>query len=258
MSPMLGERRIYKRNLEGVFRALPCSVTQSFSSFETPGTVAHQALLSREFSVKNTGVGTGDLPDPGSNPHLLSLLHWQADSLPLCYQESQYPVRQANNHEMSWKADEDKDYWSSSSLTCNRTIRPYCLPCSFIMPAGEGTSHLPWAWVHDLFPMGVNEAEAWSALAWFFLCLAFLAFPMRRTRSRWLLVEWKWKTGGAHWNPTYTPDLHYLTCRSVSTGNKCTLASHWLCDTSLKWSLTIITTEKSPGSLVQPKEICVT
>jgi len=27
----------------------------------------------------------GDLPDPGSNPHLLSLLHWQADCLPLCH-----------------------------------------------------------------------------------------------------------------------------------------------------------------------------
>ena len=25
----------------------------------------------------------GDLPDPGSNPHLLGPLHWQEDSLPL-------------------------------------------------------------------------------------------------------------------------------------------------------------------------------
>ena len=38
---------------------------------------------------KNTGVGglpcspPGDLPDPGSNPHFLRLLHWQEGSLPL-------------------------------------------------------------------------------------------------------------------------------------------------------------------------------
>ena len=40
----------------------------------------------RDFSGKNTGAGChflGDLPNPGSNPHLLCLLHWQADSLPL-------------------------------------------------------------------------------------------------------------------------------------------------------------------------------
>ena len=54
---MLGERRIYKRNLAGIFRVVPCSVTQLFNSFATPGTVAHQAPLSKEFSVKNTGVG---------------------------------------------------------------------------------------------------------------------------------------------------------------------------------------------------------
>ena len=37
-----------------------------------------------DFSGKDTGVGChflGDLPNPGSNPYLLCLLHWQADSL---------------------------------------------------------------------------------------------------------------------------------------------------------------------------------
>ena len=56
-------------------------------------TVAHQAPLSMEFSRQEYW---SELPFPspgkifqgifqtqGSNPHLLSLLHWQADSLPL-------------------------------------------------------------------------------------------------------------------------------------------------------------------------------
>ena len=41
---------------------------------------------------KNTGVGCRAplhaLPDPGLNPHLLSLLHLQADSLPSAPQEA--------------------------------------------------------------------------------------------------------------------------------------------------------------------------
>ena len=57
--------------------------------FETRWTVvAHQAPLSMEFSRQKYRSGwlccpPGDLPDQGSNPHLLHLLHWQAGSLPL-------------------------------------------------------------------------------------------------------------------------------------------------------------------------------
>ena len=56
--------------------------------FATPWTVAHQAPLSMELSRQEYKSGLpfpspGDLPDPGSNPCLLRLLHWQADSLPL-------------------------------------------------------------------------------------------------------------------------------------------------------------------------------
>ena len=52
-----------------------------------PGTVACQAPLSMGFSSKSTGVGCQFLLrqiflTQGSNPSLLSLLHWQADSLP--------------------------------------------------------------------------------------------------------------------------------------------------------------------------------
>ena len=56
--------------------------------FVNLGTVAHQASLSMGFSGKNTGVGHHSLlqdifPTQGSNPCLLSFLHWQAGSLPL-------------------------------------------------------------------------------------------------------------------------------------------------------------------------------
>ena len=54
----------------------------------TPWPVAHEAPLSMGFSSKNTGVGCrvllqGIFPTQGSNPRLLHLLNWQADSLPL-------------------------------------------------------------------------------------------------------------------------------------------------------------------------------
>ena len=53
--------------------------------YVTPGTVARQAPLS---PGKNTGVDChallqGIFLTQGSNPHLLCLLHWQVDSLPL-------------------------------------------------------------------------------------------------------------------------------------------------------------------------------
>ena len=55
--------------------------------FVTPWTVPHQALLSIEFPGKNTGLGCHFLLQrvfltQGLNPHLLCLLHWQANSLP--------------------------------------------------------------------------------------------------------------------------------------------------------------------------------
>ena len=64
------------------------------SDSATPWTVACQALCPWNFPGKNTGVGChlflppGTLPDPGSNPHFLHLLHWQADSLPLSHLRS--------------------------------------------------------------------------------------------------------------------------------------------------------------------------
>ena len=56
----------------------------------TPWTVASQAPLSMGFSSKNTGMDCHFLlqrifPTQGLNPCLLCHLHWQADSLSLCY-----------------------------------------------------------------------------------------------------------------------------------------------------------------------------
>ena len=53
--------------------------------FVTPWTVAHQAPLSMGFSRQEYWNGLsfpppGELPDPELNPHLLYLLHWEADS----------------------------------------------------------------------------------------------------------------------------------------------------------------------------------
>ena len=59
----------------------------SMSDSVIPWTVAHWAPLSMRFPGKNTGAGChlllqGIFLTQGSNP---SILHWQADSLPLSY-----------------------------------------------------------------------------------------------------------------------------------------------------------------------------
>ena len=70
---------------------VPCAQLLSHVQlFMTPWTVAHQAPLSMGFSRQEYWSGLpfpspGDLPDPGIKPHLLHLLHWQVDSLPLCH-----------------------------------------------------------------------------------------------------------------------------------------------------------------------------
>ena len=61
--------------------------------FETPCTVGLQTPLPMEFRRQEYWSGLPvptpvDLPDPQINLSLLHLLHWQADSLPLCHLES--------------------------------------------------------------------------------------------------------------------------------------------------------------------------
>ena len=65
------------------------------NSFSTPRTIAHQPPPSMEFSRWEYWSGLpfpspGDLPDPGTKPHLFCLLHWWAGSLPLCHLEGWY------------------------------------------------------------------------------------------------------------------------------------------------------------------------
>ena len=58
---------------------------------KTSWTVPHQARLPVDSPGKNIGVRRyfllqGIFPTQGSNPHLLCLLHWHVDSLPLIHQ----------------------------------------------------------------------------------------------------------------------------------------------------------------------------
>ena len=68
---------------------VPCAQSLLCTQFfTTPLTVAHQVLLSMGFSRQEDWSGChfllqGILPIQGLNPHLLYLLYWQADSLPL-------------------------------------------------------------------------------------------------------------------------------------------------------------------------------
>ena len=84
--------------------------------FVTPWTVSLQAPLSMGFSRQKYWSGLpclppGDLPDPGSNPLLLCLLHWQVGSLPLapCGKPSNSNMRNKvillhSSHYMIWRA----------------------------------------------------------------------------------------------------------------------------------------------------------
>ena len=77
------------RNKMFIFSLCVCSVTQSCLTLcnsldsSLPDFSVHGI-----FQAKNTGIGChfllqGIFPTQGSNPHLLYLLHWQVDSLPL-------------------------------------------------------------------------------------------------------------------------------------------------------------------------------
>ena len=68
--------------------------------FVTPWTIPHQAPLSTGFSSQENWSRflfpfPGIFPTQGSNPHVLHLLHWQVDSLPLGHLRFPF-CRQAN------------------------------------------------------------------------------------------------------------------------------------------------------------------
>ena len=64
---------------------MKCQLLSYVRLFVIPWTVAHQASLSMEFSrqVSWSGLLCPPLPDPGTEPCFLGLLHWELSSLPL-------------------------------------------------------------------------------------------------------------------------------------------------------------------------------
>ena len=81
---------VFIQYLDIVFPLCACSVMSNCATVSmraTAWTIARQAPLSMEFSRKEYWnrlpfPPSGDLPEQGLNPHLL---HWQVNSLPLCY-----------------------------------------------------------------------------------------------------------------------------------------------------------------------------
>ena len=99
----------------------PVSVCSIVSDFANPWTVARQVLLSMRLYSKNTG-GSCHFPIQGIfltqrwNPHLLPLLHWQVDSLPLHLLGSPMHVC-ANDQEhirVNWiaAAQRNEEHWA--------------------------------------------------------------------------------------------------------------------------------------------------
>ena len=97
------------------------------------------------FPGKNTGVGChfllqGIFPTQGSNPHLLRLLNWQADSLPLSHLET---------HILLWEVHNGIVKESEVAQSCPTLCDP--MDCS-----------LPGSFVHGIFHARILE---WVAIS---------------------------------------------------------------------------------------------
>ena len=84
---------IWSPSSETVLRLHSACMLSTVWFFVTPSTVAHQSPLPWSFPGKNTGVDChfllqGIFPTQGQTPRLLSLLQWQAHSLPLRHLET--------------------------------------------------------------------------------------------------------------------------------------------------------------------------
>ena len=116
--------------------------------FVTPWTPARLLCL-WNFPGKYTGVGChfllqGIFLTQGSNWHLWCLLHWQADSSPLCY-----PGRPHHRKSLSHKSGRQKSEiiiinWNQSIVRTIVLQRLLWRICSLTLPAsGECWQHLP-------------------------------------------------------------------------------------------------------------------
>ena len=79
-------------------RRCACVHAQSCPTLQPHGLQPTRLLSPWDFPDKNTGVGChfllqGTFPTQRSNSHLLNLLHWQVDSLPLCHLGSFHSVK---------------------------------------------------------------------------------------------------------------------------------------------------------------------
>ena len=86
------------------------SLFEGFRGTLQPMDCTCQPTLSMEFSRQKYCSGLpfpppGDLPNSGLNPSLLHVLHWQADSLPLCHLGSPYTAHKPNPVGQDWTTE---------------------------------------------------------------------------------------------------------------------------------------------------------
>ena len=144
-----------------------CLVT---NSLQPHGLLPTRLLCPHDFPDKNTGVGCRFLLQvisltQGSNPCLLHLLHWQADSLPLSHQGSPNILLFHLITSTPWKEGHEKRYihallcghqlrgrrvriWSGLDLL-GRTENPVCATPStptYLVSAETISAHRGWEW----------------------------------------------------------------------------------------------------------------
>ena len=125
----------------------------------TSWTGACHAPLSMGFSRQEYWSGLsfpspGDLPDPGIEPHLLCLLHWQVDSLPLAIWEAcfwNFP----KSSDGSWS----QGCWSEESRNCQSQ------PVLASLPGSDTGSSSPWE-APSPYVKAVKECGVWPLRLW--------------------------------------------------------------------------------------------
>ena len=153
-----------------------CVPVQSLSRVQllaTPRAVARQAPLTMGFPRQDTGVGghallQGIFPTQGSYPHLLRLLHWQVDSLPLappgqpCSLDSQRQPLGDPTPPCAWLRGQDGRYrWC---LPAQGTLQHLSLQSPPVLGWGSGAS--PVGLERTGFPGGRGcPAGPWTSTA---------------------------------------------------------------------------------------------
>ena len=142
--------------------------------FAITWTVACQAPLSMGFSRQEYWSGLpfpspGDLPDPGTElPSLLSLLHWQADSLPLASPGTLQLLQKCD----SWtcRRNRNRVQWAVSKPHCSFQIWGNFQ--SPLRPSGlvQWVLH-PGSWFWAVFPVTLNMSSFHGLFLLVFECI---------------------------------------------------------------------------------------